>query len=122
MRQRVLTNSVHKEPTSQVQSVDYAQFSAEISEDTQDAVDIASPFPVGCDGDEDTLLGFKYDKGLNHDWSTPTVPVSPNASEWLEDILEDHKDTTFLAEENELGLPLQCDGTFYELDSLQEDQ
>jgi hypothetical protein len=122
MRQRVLTKSVHKEPTSQVQGVDYAQFSAEISEDTQDAVDIASTFPAGCDDDEDTLLEFKYDKGLNHNWSTPTVPVPPNASAWLEDTLEDHKATTFLAEENELGLPLRCDGSFYELDSLQEDQ
>ena len=48
--------------------------------------------------------------------------VTPNASEWLEDTLKGHKDTTFLAEENELGLPLRSDGTFYELDSLQEDQ
>ena len=122
MRQRVLSKSVHKEPTSQVQGVDNAHFSAEISEDTQDAVDIASTFPAGCGDDEDTLLEFKYDKGLNHDWSTPTVPVPPNASEWLEDMVEDHKDTTIVDAENELGLPLRCDGTFYELDSLQDDQ
>jgi hypothetical protein len=62
-------------------TVDYAQFSVEISEDTQEAVDIASTFPVGCDDDEDTLLEFKFDKGLNYDWSTPTIPVPPNASE-----------------------------------------
>jgi hypothetical protein len=43
-------------------------------------VDIASTFPVGCDCDEDTLLDFKYDKGLNYDWSTPTVPVPPKSS------------------------------------------
>ena len=57
--QRVLTKSVHKEPISQVQGEDYAQFSVEISEDAQDAVDIASTFPVGCDGNEDTLLDSK---------------------------------------------------------------
>jgi GTPase SAR1 family protein len=119
IKQRVLTKSLHKEPTSQLQSVDYAQFSVEISEDAQDAVDIASTFPAGCDGNEDTLLDFKYDKGLQHDWSKQTVPVPPNASDWLEDTL---KDTTFCAEDNKLGLPLRNDGSFYELESLQEDQ
>jgi hypothetical protein len=122
IRQRVLSKSVHKEPISQVQAMDYAQFSVEISEDAQDAVDIASTFPVGYDGNEDTLLDFKYDKGLEHDWSKPTVPVPPKASEWLESILKDHKDTVFLAERNILGLPLHSDGTLYELDSLQDDQ
>jgi hypothetical protein len=122
MRQRVLTKSVHKEPISQVQAVDYAQFSVDISEDTQDAVDIAATFPVGCGDDEDTLLEFQFDKGLNYDWSTPTIPVPPKASEWLENTLQDHETSTFLVEENELGLPLRHDGSFYELDSLEEDQ
>jgi hypothetical protein len=116
MHQRVLTKSVHKETTSQVQAVDYAQFSVEISEDTQDAVDIASTFPVGYGDDEDTLLEFRFDKCLNYDWSTPTIQVPLKTSNWLEDTLKEHEKSTVLVEENELGLPLCFDCTFYELD------
>jgi GTPase SAR1 family protein len=122
IQQRVLTKSVHKEPTSQIQAVDYAHFSMDISEETEEAVNIASTFPVGCGDDEDTLLDFQFDKGVNFDWSTPTIQVPSTASEWLEDRLKDHEKSTFLVEDNQLGLPLRSDGSFYELDSLQEDQ
>jgi hypothetical protein len=100
--------------------VDYAQFFVEISEDTQEAVDIASTFPVGCDDDEDTLLGFQFYKGLNYDWSTPTIPVPSNASGWLEDTLKDQEKSTFLVEQNEFGLPLHSDVSFMNLNHVKK--
>ncbi len=54
IQQRVLTKSFHKDPTSQIQAVDYAHFSMDISEETEEAVNIASTFPAGCGDDEDT--------------------------------------------------------------------
>ncbi len=121
IRQRVQTKSVHKEPVSQVEAIDHSQFSTDISEETREAVDIASTFPVGCEDDEDTLLEYKFDKGKNFDWSVPTIQVPEKTSEWLEEKLKGQK-STFHVEENELGLPKRSDGSFYELDLLKEDQ
>jgi hypothetical protein len=122
MEHRFNTKSGHKEPISKMEAVNYAQFSMDISEETKEAVDIASTFPVGCEDNEDTLLDYKFDKGVDFDWSVPTIQVPSKASEWLEDKLKEHEQATFLTEDNELGLPVRFDGSFYELDSLQEDQ
>jgi hypothetical protein len=72
----------------------------------QEAVDIASTFPVGCDDDKDTLLEFKFDKGFNYDWSTPTIPAPPNASECLDDTLKDQENQPFLL--NKMNLDYHC--------------
>ena len=122
IQQRVESKSVHKEPISQVEAIDHSQFSNDISEETQEAVDIASTFPVGCEDDDDTLLEYKYDKGKDFDWSIPMIPVPEKASEWLEEKLKESRNSTFDVEENILGLPKHSDGSFYELDLLQEDQ
>ena len=122
IQQRVESRSVYKEPVSQVESIDHSQFSTDISEETREAVDIASTFPVGCEDDEDRLLEYKFEKGQNYDWSVPTIQVPEKTSEWLEEKLKESKNSTFDVEENILGLPKRSDGSFYELDLLQEDQ
>ena len=83
---------------------------------------LRKPFTVGCEDDEDTLLEYKYDKGKDFDWSIPMIQVPEKASEWLEEKLKEGQKSTFHVEENELGLPKRSDGSFYELDSLQDDQ
>ena len=73
-RQRVITGTHFAETTSQVEVVNYSEFSLEISSESADAVAIASTF--GVDGDEqEQLLDYKYDRGLNYNWSKQHVKV-----------------------------------------------
>ena len=74
VKQRVMTKSQFKEPTSQVEVVDYSQFSLEISQDSEDAVAIASTLQAR-EGTEGTIYDHDYDTGKDYDWSKRNVVV-----------------------------------------------
>jgi hypothetical protein len=74
VKQRVMTKSQFKEPTSQVEVVDYSQFSLEISQDSEDAVAIASTLQA-MEGTEGKIYDYNYDTGQDYDWSKPNIVV-----------------------------------------------
>ena len=74
VKQRVMTKSQFKEPTSQVEVVDYSQFSLEISQDSEDAVAIASTLQA-MEGTEGKIYDYDYDTGQDYDWSKPNIVV-----------------------------------------------
>jgi hypothetical protein len=74
VKQRVMTKSQFKEPTSQVEVVDYSQFSWEISQDSEDAVAIASTLQA-MEGTEGKIYDYNYDTGQDYDWSKPNIVV-----------------------------------------------
>jgi hypothetical protein len=74
VKQRVMTKSEFKEPTSQVEVVDYSQFSLEISKECEDAVAIASTLQA-LEGTEGKIYDYDYDTGQDYDWSKPNVVV-----------------------------------------------
>jgi hypothetical protein len=65
--QRVMTKSEFKEPTSQIEVVDYSQFSLEISKENEDAVAIASTFHA-MEGTEEKIYDYDYDTGQDYDY------------------------------------------------------
>ncbi len=74
VKQRVMTKSQFNEPTSQVEVVDYSQFSLEISQDSEDAVAIASTLQA-MEGTEGKIYDYDYDTGQDYDWSKPNIVV-----------------------------------------------
>ncbi len=74
VRQRMMTKSEFKEPTSQIEVVDYSQFSLEISKENEDAVAIASTLQA-MEGTEEKIYDYDYDTGQDYDWSKPNVVV-----------------------------------------------
>ena len=72
--QRVQSGNDMTECTSQVEVINYSEFSLEISKESADAVAIASTFAVA--EDEGELLDYNYDRGLEYDWSQQHVNVS----------------------------------------------
>ena len=74
IKHRVITSSVHAEATSQVETVNYAEFSLDIDKETADAVAISSTLNVDDNGD-DNDSGFQFDIGLDHNWAKPQVKV-----------------------------------------------
>jgi hypothetical protein len=74
VKQRVMTKSQFKEPTSQVEVVDYSQFSLEISKDSEDAVAIASTLQA-MEGTEGKIHDYDYDTGQDYDWSKRNIVV-----------------------------------------------
>jgi hypothetical protein len=74
VKQRVMTKAQFKEPTSEVEVVDYSQFSLEISKDSEDAVAIASTLHA-MEGTEGKIYDYDYDTGQDYDWSKPNIVV-----------------------------------------------
>jgi hypothetical protein len=74
VKQRVMTKAQFKEPTSEVEVVDYSQFSLEISKDSEDAVAIASMLHA-MEGTEGKIYDYDYDTGQDYDWSKPNIVV-----------------------------------------------
>jgi hypothetical protein len=79
VKQRVMTKSQFKEPTSQVEVVDYSQFSLEISQECEDAVAIASTLQA-MEGTEGSNYDYDYDTGQDYDLSKPNVVVCTKES------------------------------------------
>jgi hypothetical protein len=73
VRQRVMTKSQFKEPTSQIEVVDYSQFSLEILKESEDAVAIASTLQA-MEGTEEKIYD-DYDTGQDYDQSKPNIVV-----------------------------------------------
>lgn len=67
VRQCTITKTQHVEPTSQVEIVNCSEFSLEISDDTCEAVALASTLQAGEDNDQDELDKFSYNVGLEYD-------------------------------------------------------
>ncbi len=74
IRQRMMTKSQFKEPTSQIEVVDYSQFSLEITKENEDAVAIASTLQA-MEGTEEKIYDYDYDTGQDYDWSKQNVVV-----------------------------------------------
>ena len=74
IRQRMMTKSQFKEPTSQIEAVDYSQFSLEITKENEDAVAIASTLQA-MEGTEEKIYDYDYDTGQDYDWSKQNVVV-----------------------------------------------
>jgi hypothetical protein len=91
VKQRVMTKSQFNEPTSQVEVVDYSQFSLEISQDSEDAVAIASTLQA-MEGTEGKIFDYDYDTGQDYDWSKPNIVVCIKESYVFNG---EHNDLTF---------------------------
>ena len=121
---RHFRNKNYIEPTSQIDKINYNDFTMDIDKNTADAVALASTHYVS----EDKLFSddtYNFDYGQNFNWSTRQNQIQSQDHQlgetWLEsEIKQSHLQQT--NRDGELTLPLDTNGQTYELEALSTDQ
>ena len=120
IKHRVISKTVHIEPTSQSEKVNFANFSYDMTEENNDLVDAVATFQT--ENEEENYYS-NFDRGLDFDWSIPHIPIpnQKNPQTWLTEQIEASSKSN-KTEQNPYGLPTKHDGQLYTLDASHGDQ
>ena len=122
VKNRVITKTVHVEPLSGNDIIDYATFSYSQDQENVDLLDAVATLQTE---EEEIGLGKLYDLGKDYEWSKPRIQLPKQKQKevgtWLSCQLEESTDEK-KREDNPNGIPLKNDGTHYKTKDLHEDQ
>ena len=120
IKHRVISKTVHIEPTSQSEKVNFANFSYDMTEENNNLVDAVATFQT--ENEEENYYS-NFDRGLDFDWSIPHIPIpnQKNPQTWLTEQIEASSKSN-KTEQNPYGLPTKHDGQLYTLDASHGDQ